>query len=53
MTLLVLGQQASWALANQQGHHLLDLGCSPLALLAGYVLVTVQGSAKRMGKPRS
>jgi len=46
MVLLLVGQQAGWALASLQGHQLLDLVCSPLPLLAGYVLRTLPGSLK-------
>jgi hypothetical protein len=41
MGLLSLGQLASLPLASAQAHRLLDIVCSPLALLCGYALFTL------------
>jgi hypothetical protein len=41
MGLLLLGQLASLPLASAQAHRLLDVVCSPLALLCGYALFTL------------
>lgn len=46
MVLLVLGQQAGWPVARAQGHQVLDLVCSPLPLVAGYVLRTLPGGIR-------
>jgi hypothetical protein len=39
--LLLVGQRTGLAVVSAQGHRLLDLVCSPLALLLGYVLFTL------------
>ncbi|RIY12422.1 hypothetical protein D0T11_05270 [Hymenobacter rubripertinctus] len=46
LALLLLGQQAGWPLASVQGHRLMDLISSPLALLLLYGLVLLR-RAKR------
>jgi hypothetical protein len=41
LLLLLVGQRASLSLASVQAHRLLDLVCSPLALLISYALFTL------------